>query len=289
MKKLQDMAVLLIGLGQIGGSLGLDLVAGRLVSEVIGYDLDPVVREKAVRRRVIDRAVSSIDEGLPLVDLVILAVPLRGIISLLPVIAPEINDNTVIFDVGGAKTEILRRVAELGLEDKFLGGHPLAGNEGRGLAAASRDKFRETTFVLTPTDHTPPVLVARLEELICGLAAKPLVLPAAEHDRQIALTSNLPYLFSLALLRLAQNYAEHAPALGDLIGGSFRSATRVAASAPELIVDMFMTNPHNISGVVDELIAELTEITRLIVRGDEKSLRTLVTDVQKKAGELQRG
>jgi len=289
MKKLKNSAVLIAGLGQIGGSIGLGLVANRPAAEVIGYDRDESVMAEAKRRAVVHRTVTALEEGIPGVDLVILAVPLRQIINLLPVIAQLIAEETVVFDVGSTKHEILDTVVQLGIESNYVGGHPLAGNEGCGLEAASTDKFAGTTFALTPTEAAPRPLVSLVRELIQVLGAKPLVMTAAEHDQLIALTSNLPYVLSLALLRLAGEYGGPSPNIWKLNGGSFESATRVAASSPELTLDMFMTNGDNISWVVDEAIAQLSAITKLIVNGDEDALRALITDARNQVCGIRHG
>jgi prephenate dehydrogenase len=289
MKNLGKSKILIAGLGQIGGSIGLDLVAKRLAAEVIGYDRDEAVMAEAQRRAVVHRTAISLAEGLHGVDMVVLAVPLRQIIALLPVIAPLVTEHMVIFDVGSTKNEILSTVAQLGIEANYVGGHPLAGNEGCGLEAATTGKFIGKTFVLAPTEVVADSMVSLARELIRGLGATPSVMTAAEHDQLIALTSNLPYVLSLALVGLAGEYGGPSPNIWKLNGGSFKSATRVAASSPELTLDMFMTNGDNISWVVDEVIAQLSAITKLIVNGDEDSLRALITDARNKVCEMRRG
>jgi prephenate dehydrogenase len=102
-----------------------------------------------------------------------------------------------------------------------------------------------------------------------------------EHDRLFALTSSLPHLCALALLQMARRRSGDRKLLSAVCGGSFRSATRVARSSPEMMMDMFLTNRRNISCAIDELIAHLQNIQEAIVRNDEQSLCDIVHEVQK--------
>jgi prephenate dehydrogenase len=106
---------------------------------------------------------------------------------------------------------------------------------------------------------------------------------AKEHDRMIAVTSNLPYLLAVGLMRLATKEAESDEDLWNLIGGSFKGATRVAASSPELTLDMFLTNRKSILKAVDGVIAELHSLRELIEKGDEQALKDIIEKVAAKA------
>jgi len=282
MKELSQLKVLIVGLGQMGGSLGLDLVKRRLVAEVVGFDLNETVVTQAKKMGAVDNAANSLGEKIKEVDLVILAVPIREIVKLIPFIAQHIRKNALIFDVGSTKVEILKKVSQLRREINYIGGHPLAGSEKPGLEAAELNKFAHTTFVLVPFPGTKPKWVERAKQLIRGLDAKPLIMTALEHDRLIALTSHLPYLFAVGLLHLAAEYENKCRKIWDLIGGSFKSATRVAASPPELTLDMFLTNQKNVMQVIDEMVAELSHWKQMIEKQNEGSLRILIEQAQKK-------
>ncbi len=280
MKSLRQTRVLIIGLGQIGGSLGLDLVADNIVGEVVGYDPDLSVLDEAGRRRVIDTAAATLEAGIEHADIVILAAPLRQIIEVLPVVAEHLNVGALVLDVGSTKRRLRDEAARRGLTARYVGGHPLTGTEGFGLAAAQRHMFVGTEFVLSPTGATAEECLGLSAALVSALGAKPLVLDAAEHDRLIALTSNLPYLLSLALVRLTTERAAQHPEIKQLIAGSFKSATRVAASSPDLPLDMFLTNTDNCVIALNEIIGHLESLKTLISSLDESRLRELIATVR---------
>lgn len=289
MKNLAQLKVLIVGLGQIGGSLALDLVQRSLVAKVIGFDREQAIADEAEKRGAVHAVVYSLEDGLHQADLVILAVPIREIIKLLPRLADSINADTAILDVGGTKSEILKTASRLGISARYIGGHPIAGSENYGLSSAAPGKFKNQTFALIPSETTNEHWLHTIKALVKGLGATPLILTAEEHDRLIALTSHLPYVISLALVRLAARHTDQSGNVWNLMGGSFRSATRVAASAPDLTLDMFLTNRKTIPPAIDELIAQLATIRKIIDAGDEKSLHTLVTKVRQHNQKLRDG
>ncbi|MFQ6002383.1 MAG: prephenate dehydrogenase [Candidatus Zixiibacteriota bacterium] len=289
MKSLNQLKVLIVGLGQIGGSLGMDLVKKRLVAEVVGFDIDKTLAKKAKRLRAVDSMANSLSEGIGKADLIILAIPIREIKKLIPFVGQYIKKETVVLDVGSTKVEILRRVSELDQRINFIGGHPLAGSEKCGLKAAQAGKFANTTFVLIPFPETKSEWVSTVKKLVRSLGAKPLFMTAEEHDRLIALTSSLPYLFSIALMHQAAKYEEKYKKIWDLVGGSFISATRVARSSPGLTLDMFLANRKNVGNVIEQMMVELANLKQMIEKGEEKTLKNLIKQVKKKREMIQSG
>ncbi len=274
LKRLRQSTILIVGLGQIGGSIGLDLVGGNLAASVIGFDLDKSTMADALRQKAVHDVTPSLAEGMQQANLIILAVPLREIIRLLPEIAATINDSSLLLEVGSTKTAIVQEIGRLGLSKNYVGGHPIAGSEGFGLAAAEQGKFADATFVLCPSDESTNHHRQLAEELVVGLKAKPVVMAAEDHDRLIAITSGLPYLFAHAIMEVVAEHAEEN--LGHLIGGSFRSATRVAASSPALTLDMLITNRGNISSLIDQTIAYLSMVQGMLDEGENRSLCSLI-------------
>lgn len=281
MKTPADMTILIVGLGQIGGSLGLDLVRRRLVRTVRGYDSDQTVARHALERSAIHDVASTLDEGCATADLVILAAPIRQSMRLLPDVLTQLDRESAVLDVCSTKEEMHASYAEHKLAGNYIGGHPLTGCEKVGFAAARRGLFEGRTFVLAPAEDTSPGWLAAISDLVFGLGAKPLVMNAAEHDRLFALTSGLPHVFALALCRLALQYGQESEFLYRLCGGSFRSAVRVAGSSPDLIIDMFLTNRGNICRCIDHVIVQLNEIRESVNQHDEQQLRAVINGVQR--------
>ncbi|MFQ6008714.1 MAG: prephenate dehydrogenase [Candidatus Zixiibacteriota bacterium] len=291
MKKLDQLVVFIVGLGQIGGSIGIDLIGKRLVAKVIGFDCNLTVTRQARRQKVIDSSVSSLEEGLRLADLVILAMPVREIIKCLPLLfrSLERSRNMAILDVGSTKVEILKAVSMVKASVNFIGGHPITGSEEYGLRAAKSGRFKNTSFVLVPSQGTKKEWLDIVASLVRCLGAKPVIMKAEKHDRIIALTSNLPYVVSLSLLHLAMKHGKKDKAFWGMVGGSFRSATRVAASSTDLTVDMLLTNRDQVSRIVEELITELQSLKEMVESKDERRLGLLVKKVQSQARQLTTG
>ncbi len=282
MRKLEDLKILIVGLGQIGGSIGIDLVDKKLAAWVSGFDKNPAVAKKAVERKVVHEVVDSLDEAVKYSNLVILAAPIREIVKMIPEVCAAIDSSAAILDMAGTKTEILRTVRQCGRPVNYFGGHPMAGTENIGLASAQPGLFRGRKFILTPMAGSDRDWQKTIMELLNALEAKPLLMAAEEHDRLIALTSHLPYVLSLALMGTASNWEKSDEKLREMAAGSFHSATRVAASSPDLTLDMFLTNQGNISTVVDEMMDRLQEIKAMVESGDEALLRELISEVHQR-------
>lgn len=219
-------SVAILGLGLIGGSLALDLRA--LGVRVVGWDR-PAVLRRARRRRLIDVAAATVDEAGRGVELVILAAPPAANLRLLTTLARTGSRGPVVTDVGSVKRPIVNEAQRLGLE-RFVGGHPLAGSERSGMAAARLGLFAGRAWVLTPGRGTQPrasTLVARVAR---ALGARPVRrMEAGEHDRALAFLSHLPQVLAWALLAAAHGDPVARRYLA-LAGPGFRDMTRLARS-----------------------------------------------------------
>ena len=166
-----------IGLGLIGASVALALKDRGW--SVTGTDHDSATTDAALERDVIVGTEFS-----PQVDLVVVATP-AGVVADLAnaTLRGLTNPNVVVTDVAGVKGSIVARVGD----QRFLGGHPMAGSELRGLSGARADLFRETTWVLTPTDGTSPSTYSTLHGILREIGANVVAISAEDHDRLVAL------------------------------------------------------------------------------------------------------
>ena len=236
--------VTVAGVGLIGGSFALALRQAGFQGKIIG------VSSPATIRAALDRA--AIDEALPLAeaaaqsDIVYLAQPIEKILETLRVIDDAVRPGTLITDAGNTKQAIVERAGQTIRRGRFVGGHPMAGKEARGVQAADANLFQSRPYVLTGSDAT-------LEHWIAKIGARLVRLDAAEHDRLVALVSHLPQLLSTALASLIADSPEAArvagPAAADL--------TRLALSPYDIWRDIFSTNTGEIDRVIGEAIARL--------------------------------
>jgi len=255
--------VAIIGVGLIGGSLGMALRDRRLARTVVGVTRIPETIAAAAARGAIDHGTVDPVSGVAEADLVVLATPPDLVIPMARRVLPHLARGALLTDVASVKTEIVRSVEPLvrpGGGPVFVGGHPMAGNEGRGIAAASSELFEGTVYLVTPTPDTPPEAVDRLAGLARALGALPMVLDPAEHDRTVALISHLPYLVAAALMGIT---ASAAPAAGP----GFLGATRVAGSPVELWAQICRLNREPIREALKAFQQELSRLEDALDHG----------------------
>ncbi len=289
MKGLKKSTIFIIGLGQIGGSIGLDLVGKRLVDKVIGYDNNISTMHIAKILKAVDSTISSMPRGIKVADIIILAVPIRKIPKLLPPIYQKAGKYQIILDVGGTKSEILKSISNIKSEASFIGGHPITGAENTGIHGAKKGLFANSNFALTPAAGVRAEDINKIESLIRKLGADPIIMTPTEHDRLIAATSHLPYALSMALINLAIKESNKSKKFRYLIGGSFRSATRVAMSSPELTLDMFKTNQKEVTKAIDKIIHELVTLKKSINNGNETQLKSIINKARRSRREYSDG
>ncbi|MGA3186551.1 MAG: prephenate dehydrogenase/arogenate dehydrogenase family protein [Bryobacteraceae bacterium] len=236
--------VAIVGVGLIGGSFGLALRAAGFTGKIIGVSSPDAARE-ALGRGIIDEALPLADAAAR-ADLIYLARPIEGILSVLDEIDQSVKPGTLITDAGSTKSAICCRATEKIARGQFVGGHPMAGKEARGAAAAEATLFRARPYILTSE-------CSQLEELIASFGARVVIMPAEEHDRLVALTSHLPQLISTAL---AASIGTE-PEAFRVAGPAAMDLTRLALSPYEIWRDIFDTNATNIDAALGVFIAKL--------------------------------
>ncbi len=274
--KLKQLNVFIVGLGQIGGSIARVLTTNKSVVCVYGYDTDKSVSKLAEEHGYINSQAESIADGINKADLIILATPIRTTLKLIPEIIKQAKSNQTILDVAGIQSGILEIVSKQNIQTNYISGHPIAGNEGTGLKASSADKFKKTIFFLSPELSATKEAIDIVIELIKELGAIPVKIDPNKHDLLISMTINLPYMIALTLMKMAAGQESSYEDFWQLAGGSFKGATRVASSSPELTLDMFITNRENILGIIKIFQSELSEITEMISTEDENALRSRI-------------
>jgi prephenate dehydrogenase len=258
-------AAAVIGLGLIGGSL-LRALAGA-GHGVLGYDADPATR--AMARTAAARApagsrwqvTGTVRDAVAGADVVVLAVPLPGLGAVLDELA-TVGYTGLVTDVtsvkGPVRDLVEDRVRRFGRIAGYVGGHPMAGRETSGFAAAEPDLFRGCAWVLClepgETDLSDWLTMAGL---VTGLGARVVPTTAGEHDRAVAAASHVPHLLASALVEAAA-----ADPLALTLGaGSFRDGTRVAASPPALTAAMCGGNAAAVRAALDAVL-DLLESAR---------------------------
>lgn len=262
----------ILGTGLIGGSLGLAMQAVGAVGRVLGYDEDGYMLKKALSCGAIQEAFDDPCRLVSDCDLVMVAVPVRAIPGVLARIAPALKTGTTVSDVGSVKEGVVEaagRVLPPGCH--FIGGHPLAGSEQRGVDFADPELFREAYYVLTPTGECDAEAYSKLHALLTSLGTRVIAMEPRLHDRAVSVISHLPHVLAMGLMNLALRRAEEYPLL-RLAAGGFRDVTRIAASDPRLWLDILMENREAVEESLMEIIEDLSRILHLLREGEEEEL-----------------
>jgi prephenate dehydrogenase len=264
------MRIAVLGVGLIGGSIGL-AARRRLDAEVSGFDPVAETLERAVEAGAIDSAAGSVAEACERSEIVFCAAPVGELSELAGMALRSCGEDCVVTDVGSTKREI---AAELGDDERFIGGHPLAGAETSGVENARAELFEGARWYLTPTAHTGGLHYDRLQREVAELGARPQAIDAAAHDRLMATVSHLPHVIANVLVnQAARELAEDSERLPE-VGPSLRDTTRVAGANPAIWGDIFATNSEALAEAVESAAARLSEAAELIRSGDRDSVAT---------------
>ncbi|RKY57223.1 MAG: prephenate dehydrogenase [Candidatus Latescibacterota bacterium] len=257
--------IAIVGVGLIGGSIGLALKRAG-VGRILGVSRSETLRE-AVRLGAIDKGVpyGRMGDVLGEAEVVFLCTPVHRILELLPEVLGVVKEGAVVTDVGSTKERILARAEQsLRCGVAFVGGHPMAGAEGRGVKAADPFLFQNAVYALVPAKDTPGWAMERMVELVEKLGARAALLDASTHDRIVALVSHLPQMVAVALVGLVGRMAEEEPLYLRMAAGGFRDMTRIASSPFEVWEDICRTNSSKISEAIDLLIDELMRLKGML-------------------------
>ncbi len=263
------MKVAILGVGLIGGSIGL-AARGRAHAEVCGYDPDERVRARALELGAIDTQAEDVPSAVAGADVVFVAAPVGALADAVRLALDTAGPDCVVSDVGSTK----RVVADAGADERFVGGHPLAGAETAGVEHAREELFEGATWYLTPArGNTAGVLYERLHRLLSSFGAQPTAIDAETHDRLMACVSHLPHvlanlLVSQATGMLGGEEAQRLPAVGP----SFRDATRVAGANSAIWTDIYMSNRAALIAGIDEFAARLQDVRASLAAADATAL-----------------
>jgi prephenate dehydrogenase len=248
--------VAIFGVGLIGGSFALALRKAGFAGRIVGVSSDHTIRA-ALALHVIDEALPPADAAAQ-ADLLYLAQPIHTIIGSLEELDAWVKPGALITDAGSTKQAIVDHASRVISRARFLGGHPMAGRERRGVEAAEADLFQGRPYVLTPRSMSEIEHPAAREFLswIPRIGSFPVILNPEEHDRTVAFTSHLPQLASTALAATLDGRPE--PRTG-VYGPALVDSTRLALSSFDIWGDIFNTNRHQILVALESYIAKLQQ------------------------------
>ena len=253
-----------IGLGLIGGSVAKAIRKYYPDHEIIAFDKSRETLALAVQDNTIDTACASIDEHFGSCSYIFLCAPVSCNTAYLAQLKTIINEDCILTDVGSVKTSIHEEIIALGMEENFIGGHPMAGSEKSGFANSrpqsgkvSRDK------------------IDAYRAFIGSLKAIPVILDYREHDCITGTISHLPHIIAATLVNYVKDHDTKDELMKALAAGGFKDITRIASSSPVMWQQICLKNGENISRILDGYIQTLENVKNAVDSGSESALYSL--------------
>jgi prephenate dehydrogenase len=279
MKELRNISV--VGLGLLGGSIALAARQRLPGTRVIGYSHRASTRAKARDLGVGTEIVDDLTVAVRDADLVILATPIFTFKPYFAEISGCVPADCIVTDVGSTKV-MPHRWAERHLDRRahYVGSHPVAGSEQKGVEFARDDLFYQARCVLTTTQGTDRTAVASLRAFWSALGCSIEVMDPAEHDRVFANISHVPHVLAAGLVNASDE--------DDMkfAGKGFLDSTRIASGPPTIWTDVLLANSDNIANGIDRVIAELLKLQTAIRSNTKQEIEQLLEAAGKKRSAL---
>ena len=276
MKLFERIAI--VGTGLIGGSLALAIKKHHLAEEVIGVSRHMKSLKLAKKKGAIDRASQSL-EIIKDADFVILATPVDVILEQASRIAKIIKKDCLVTDVGSTKEKIVAKLEKTFAN--YIGSHPLAGSEKRGISSAKADLFKHSLCILTPTALTDKKSLRLLSKFWNKVGARVETLDPKRHDKILSFVSHMPHIAAFSLIgAVPKQFLKFA-------SGGLKDTTRIAASDSELWAEIFLSNSKNVLQAIKALKGNILEIEKEIKNRDKKKLSINIEKARLKRETLQ--
>lgn len=265
------MNIAVIGLGLIGGSVCKALKENTF-HHIMGIDTNPETIKKALEIGAIDEEIT--EDRLCEANLTIVALYPVPTVETVKKNADKFRKGSIVMDVCGVKGYTVRGCTPI-LDERgvyFIGTHPMAGTENSGFDYATADLFKDASYILTPTESTPQIVIDLVSTLGSCMGFGQVVIATPEqHDANIAYTSQLAHVVSNAYVK--------SPSLFRADGfsaGSFLDLTRVAKLNEEMWASLFLCNKKALLFEINSIIASLEEYRDAMENDDIDALRDIL-------------
>nr|WP_243186947.1 prephenate dehydrogenase [Clostridium muellerianum] len=242
-------------------------------SSICGIDVDENSLKEALNMGIIDQGFTDGKEVLKNADLVIIALYPEKIINFIKINIDNFKKGAVITDTCGIKEGLIDNINSFLPDDlDFIGGHPMAGRESKGIKVASKDIFNNANYIITPTERNCKENVMLIEKMAKDIGCKKVInISPKEHDRIISFTSQLPHVIAVSLMDsdLIESDIE------TFTGGSFKDATRVAVINSELWSELFFLNSDNLIAEIEKFQKSIEKVKNAIMLEDKCTLKDI--------------
>ena len=250
-----------IGFGLIGGSLAKAIKAINPNALIYAFDYHSNPPSADLKDAILDGILDHVTYDLAAdfsdCDLIFLCAPVLANISYLSSLKPIVKPSCIITDVGSVKGNIHKAVDELGMQELFIGGHPMTGSEKTGYASSYALLLENAYYILTPTSTTPKDKLDLLHRLVEDMGSLPIILDSMEHDEITAAISHLPHIVAAQLVNLIRGSDDVSEKMKQLAAGGFKDITRIASSSPQMWQNICLTNSKVIKDILDLYILSL--------------------------------
>lgn len=277
-----DFNITIVGLGLIGGSFAMALKELN-PKNLWAIDINEETIKTAEEMKIIDKGYTDPEIPLKKSDIVITCIYPNLTLQFIKDNMDNFKPGAIITDTAGIKEKLIEEIYESIREDvDFIGGHPMAGRESKGLGYATKDIFNNANYLITPTDKNIEENIEIIEELVRTIGFKNIVrLDPREHDKIIAFTSHLPHIMASALIT-----SDSRCDTKFFVAGSYRDATRVAKINADLWTELIMDNRDNTLEQIEVFENSIANFKRAIMNNDRESLKSLFRKGSQKREEL---
>jgi prephenate dehydrogenase len=278
MKKLKKISV--IGMGLLGSSVALSAKRELARSRVVGYSHRDSTRQKARQYGVAHEIADSLEQAVTAADLVILATPIQTFEDYFKQMAPYLKDGCIVTDVGSTKTLPHQWARAHFPKGVYVGSHPIAGSEKRGVEYARDDLLVNARCILTKVRGTRAAAIEVLTDFWSKLGCNVELMSPANHDRIFGMVSHLPHMTATALVNsVSQQNIKFA-------GRGFIDTTRVASGPSNVWTDILMTNSETCVEAIEKLVAQLQILQDAISAGDTQKVYKILAQAGQKRAKL---
>ena len=273
--------VAVIGVGLIGGSFALALKEKKLCAHVVGVGRSAANLKTALAHGIIDAIEADVAAAVRSADLIMIATPVAQYSEVMRALEKSLKPGAIATDSGSTKRDVVAAArSALGAKiAQFVPGHPIAGAERSGAAAADAGLFRGRRVVLTPLEENRAQDVEAVAGLWSAAGARVSRMTSSEHDEVFAAVSHLPHLLAYALVHDVGKRPNSAQLFGYAAGG-FRDFTRIASSHAEMWRDICVANRDLLLNDLHSYEKTLKAIGTLLEKSDAAALEKLFSEAR---------
>lgn len=278
------MNIVIIGLGNIGGSFAQAIQKHTEGHDVYAIDVDEETLRSAEEQGLIKKGYTNPKDIIPEANFILFAVYPKVIVNIIDQYYSLFQENTIINDVTGVKRKVIEEIEnKLPPKVDFIFGHPMAGRENRGLKYASSEVFIGANYLITPTKRNKPENIQLLKEFLTLIGFSNITEISPEfHDEVIGFTSQLAHVIAISLINSDDINRNTKKYTGD----SYRDLTRITNINDKLWPELFIMNKDYLQKHIDEFKLQLEKLSTAIEDEDIDTMEQMMVESRKRYQDL---